>query len=193
MLNIPDLVAANASRWKVAGYATKPLAQGILVAKRLTSPAAKAVYVELAQTGVPWALIAVIHEREASQSWACSLAQGDRWDHVSVNEPKGRGPFTSFVAAAHDALVNCAPYASRWRDWSAGGSLSLLELYNGEGYENYHHMASPYLWAGTDQYVSGKYVADGKFDPTKVDTQLGCAVLLTAMRTLDESIKFTGE
>ena len=31
------------------------------------------------------------------------------------------------------------------------------------------------------------------FDPTKVDTQLGCAVLLTAMRTLDESIKFTGE
>ena len=66
-MNIADLIAANASRWKVAGYATKPLAQAILVAKRLTSPAAKAVYVELAQTGVPWALIAVIHEREASQ------------------------------------------------------------------------------------------------------------------------------
>ena len=71
--------------------------------------------------------------------------------------------------------------------------MSLLELYNGEGYENYHHMASPYLWAGTDQYVSGKYVADGKFDAAKVDTQLGCAVLLTAMRTLDPTIKFAGE
>ena len=55
--------------------------------------AAKAVYEELAQVGVPWHVIAVIHEREASQDWAGSLAQGDRWDRVSVNEPKGRGPF----------------------------------------------------------------------------------------------------
>lgn len=192
-MNTADLIAANATRWKNAGYHTGALATGILVGKRLTAPAAKAVYVELSQTGVPWYAIAVIHEREASQSWAASLAQGDPWNKISVNEPKGRGPFSSFVAAAHDALVNCAPYASRWKDWTAGGLLSLLEMYNGEGYENYHHMASPYLWAGTDQYVSGKYVADGKFDPTKVDTQLGCAVLLTGMRTLDETIKFAGE
>ena len=192
-MNIADLIAANAARWKNAGYHTAALAQAVNVAKRLTAPLAKAVYEELSQVGVPWHLIAVIHEREASQDWAANLAQGDRWDRVSVNEPKGRGPFKLFLAAAYDALVNCPPYAARWKDWSAGGSLSLLELYNGEGYENYHHMASPYLWAGTDQYISGKYVADGKFDATKVDTQLGCAVLLTAMRTLDPTIKFAGE
>lgn len=192
-MNIADLIAANTARWKNAGYHTNALAQAVNVATRLTAPAAKAVYEELAQVGVPWYVIAVIHEREASQDWADSLAQGDPWNRVSVNEPKGRGPFASFVAAGHDALVNCPPYAARWKDWSVGGALSLLELYNGEGYENYHHIASPYLWAGTDQYVSGKYVADGKYDPLKVDTQLGCAVLLTGMRTLDPSIKFEGE
>lgn len=192
-MNTSDLIAANATRWKNAGYGTQPLAQAILVAKRLMAPDAKAVYVELAQTGVPWPLIAVIHERECSQRWDQSLAQGDPWNEVSVNEPKGRGPFSSFVAAAHDALVYCPPFPARWKDWSAGGSLSLLEMYNGEGYENYHHIASPYLWAGTDQYVSGKYTSDGHFDPTAVDHQLGCAVLLTAMRTLDDTIKFAGE
>ena len=29
------------------------------------------------KTHVPWGIIAVIHEREASQSWKANLAQGD--------------------------------------------------------------------------------------------------------------------
>lgn len=192
-ISIPDLIVANAGRWSAAHFPLPILAQATHVAARLVSPTAKTVYVELAQTNVPWWVIAVIHEREASQDWRCSLAQGDRWDRVSVNVPKGRGPFKSFVQAAWDALVNCPPYAARWKDWTAGGALSLLELYNGEGYENFHHMASPYLWAGSDQYQRGKYVADGVFDPQRVDTQLGCAALLTAMRAMDKTIKFTGE
>jgi lysozyme family protein len=69
----------------------------------------KARYVAVSdKTGVPWFVIAVIHEREASQSWRANLAQGDPWNRVSVHVPKGRGPFKSWEDAivAADSLVN---------------------------------------------------------------------------------------
>jgi lysozyme family protein len=44
------------------------------------------------RTGVPWWMIAIIAERESGQNWSRSLAQGDRWDRVSRNEPRDRGP-----------------------------------------------------------------------------------------------------
>src|SRR5262249_6922298 len=128
-------------------------------------------------------------ERECSQSWTGSLAQGDPWNKVSVHVPAGRGPFPSWEDAAVDALVNCSPRTAQWTDWSVGGALSLLEQYNGLGYAN-RGVPSPYIWAGTDQYRSGKYVRDGIYDPTAIDRQLGCAGLLMAMMQLDSSISF---
>ncbi|CCE02749.1 hypothetical protein [Bradyrhizobium sp. STM 3809] len=139
------------------------------------------------RTGVPWPIIAVIHERESSQNWSRSLAQGDPWDRVSVHVPAGRGPFESWEDAAVDALANCPPYAARWRDWSIGGALTLLEQYNGLGYAR-RGVPSPYLWAGTDQYRAGKYVRDGVYDPQAVDRQPGCAGLLKAMMEIDPTI-----
>ena len=108
--------------------------------------------------------------------------QGDRSNRVSVHVPAGRGPLRDMGGGRHDALVNCAPHASRWKDWSAGGALTLLEQYNGIGYAA-KGKPSPYVWSGTDQYVSGKYVRDGIFDPSAVDRQLGCAGLILAMMT----------
>ena len=49
---------------------------------------------------------------------------------------------------------------------------------------------SPYLWSGTNQYRSGKYVRDGLYDPGKVDSQLGCAALLIALMELDPDTSF---
>ncbi len=137
---------------------------------------------------MPWFIIAVIHEREASQSWAANLAQGDPWNAVSVHVPKGQGPFASWEAAAVNALERCAPYAAHWADWSIGGALTLLEEYNGLGYAQ-RGVPSPYVWAGTDQYRSGKYIADGHYDPNAIDHQLGCAALLSRMAAADKSIK----
>jgi hypothetical protein len=108
-----------------------------------------------------------------------------------VHVPAGRGPFRSWEEAAIDALVNCAPYAARNRDWSIGGALTILEEYNGLGYAS-RGRPSPYIWSGTDQYISGKYVRDGVYDPDAVDSQLGCAGLLLAMMPLDPTITFTG-
>ncbi len=67
----------------------------------------------------------------------------------------------------------------------------MLEEYNGLGYAS-RGRPSPYIWSGTDQYVSGKYVRDGVYDPNAVDVQLGCAGLLMAMMALDPTITFTG-
>ncbi|MGY4311273.1 hypothetical protein [Bradyrhizobium sp. JR3.5] len=63
-----------------------------------------------------------------------------------------------------DALVNCAPRAALNKDWSIGGTLTMLKQYNGLGYANKGRPLS-HIWSGTDQYVSGKYVRGGVYDP----------------------------
>jgi len=176
-----NLITLEQHRWDICKvYADKgPLFKK--VADRLTAPAAMKRYQAVSnKTGVPWQVIAVIHEREASQKWDRSLAQGDPWNKKSVHVPKNRGPFNSWEDAAYDALVNCPPYAARNKDWTPGGTLAILEKYNGLGYFR-KGVPSPYIWAGTDQYVKGKYVADGVYSATTVDTQLGVAGLLKYM------------
>jgi len=186
MTDLVALMAANASRWNNAKL-TRSFGS---VAKRLV--AAKARYQSVsAKTAVPWAFIAVAHEREASQNWNTQLGQGDQLNRVSTHVPEGRGPFKTWEDGAYDALVSCSPYAARNKDWSIGGTLTMLERYNGLGYAA-RGRPSPYIWSGTDQYVSGKYVRDGVYDPNAVDQQFGCAGLLKAMMQLDPTITFTG-
>ncbi len=188
MTDLNAIRAANAKRWQNVKLTRNFSA----VAKHLVDPVAKARYQAVqAKTGVPWFFIAVAHEREASQHWNTQLGQGDPLASVSVHVPKGRGPFATWEAGAYDALVNCAPWAARNKDWSIGGTLTMLEQYNGLGYAS-RGRPSPYIWSGTDQYVSGKYVRDGVYDPSVVDLQLGCAGLLIAMMALDPTITFTG-
>jgi lysozyme family protein len=130
MTDLLALQRMNAQRWTKA----RPTRNFVAIAKRLISPSAKSRYqVVSAKTGVPWPVIAVIHERECSQDWTRSLAQGDPWGGVSVHVPAGRGPFKSWEDAAVDALNDCAPYAGRNKDWSIGALLTKLEEYNGLG------------------------------------------------------------
>lgn len=186
MTDLNALTVANDNRWANA----KLTRNFVHIARRLLAPIARARYHAVSsKTGVPWAVIAVIHERECSQDWNGSLAQGDPWNRVSIRVPAGRGPFGSWEEAAIDALVNCAPRAARNKDWSIGRTLTVLEQYNGLGYAA-RGKPSPYVWAGTDQYKSGKYVRDGVYDPGVVDRQPGCAGLLMAMMALDPTITF---
>lgn len=162
MTNIPHLIKQNQSLWEDCKITASRMAEVMITSRRLVAALSKKQYVDLQEaTGVPWYVIAMIHEREASQDFRCSLAQGDRWNRVSTHVPRGRGPFKSFFDAGVDALVHCPPYASRWKDWSPGGVLTILELYNGTGYEDYHHEVSPYIWGATNHQQWGKYVSDG--------------------------------
>src|ERR1700719_3756853 len=187
--DLTPLKTANLARWHKMVIHPAFLPAFNHVAERLIVSKSRYQTVE-AKTKVPWHVIAVIHEREASQSWAANLAQGDPWGKRSIHVPRGRGPFKSWEDAAIDALVNCPPLTAKNTDWSVGGALVALEEYNGLGYEQYHHIASPYLWSGTSEYIKGKYVADGHFDPEAVDHQLGCSGLLSRIQALDSSAAF---
>ena len=180
-----SLAQDNQNRWNNCEVNPNKLATFKATAQRLT--ASKDRYQTVSkQTGVPWWFIAVVHEREASQNWNSNIAQGDPWNRKSTHVPKGRGPFGSWEEAAVDALTNCAPYAAKNTDWSIGGALAMLEKYNGLGYAR-QGKPSPYIWAGTNQYTKGKYVADGKYNPNVVDTQLGCAGILKQMNVFSTS------
>jgi lysozyme family protein len=189
MVDLVKLKSQNEQRWAEAKLTRGPE----FVAPAHKAVANKAIYLNIEQrTGVPWTFVAVTHYRESSQDFTKNLGQGDPLNRTTVHVPAGRGPFTgpnAFADAAVDALTNCSPYAARHKDWSIGGMLTLLEQYNGLGYAA-RGLPSPYVWSGTNQYKSGKYVSDGVFDPNVVDRQLGCAGLILAMMTLDPEISF---
>ncbi len=44
-----------------------------------------------------------------------------------------------------------------------------------------HGIHSPYVWACTDQYAKGRYVADGKFDANAETRQCGAVAMLKGL------------
>lgn len=133
---------------------------------------------------IPWYFIGVIHLMEASLSFTTHLHNGDplsaRTVHVPAGRPaKGDPPFT-WEQSATDALK--LRNLDRVAEWSTPGILYQMEGYNGFGYRvNHPTVLSPYLWSGSNHYTTGKYVADGKFDPDAVSAQIGGAVILRRM------------
>lgn len=164
---------------KFAALKIKPnvLPTALAVARKIAANRSR--YEPAAQaTGVPWFLIGILHERESSLNFATYLGDGEPLDHPTHNVPKGRGPFKDFTTGAIDALVHEG--FDKVTDWSIGAMLFHIEEFNGEGYHN-HGMPSPYVFAGSNWYSKGKYDVDGHFNATLVDTQLGGAVMLTAL------------
>lgn len=138
-------------------------------------------------TGVPATFIAVAHERESGGDLSTYLGNGESLSMVTKLVPKGRGPFGSFSEGAIDALRYEG--LDKIRGWSLERMLYCLEAYNGWGYRMFHSMPSPYIWARTSIAQRGKYVADGKFDPTIMDVQVGCAGIIAALWTIDPTLR----
>ncbi len=139
------------------------------------------------RTSVPALVTMVIAERESGADPRMSLAQGDRWDRVSIHVPKGRGPFKSWEDAAADALhIDGLDTVGR-ENWTIELALFYQEKYNGFGYRRYG-VPSAYIWAATNIYQGGKFVADGKFVRSAWDTQLGVAALMARIIHADPSL-----
>ena len=137
-------------------------------------------YVE-ALTGVPWRVIAACHYRESSLNFKGVLHNGEYIIGTGKKTklvPAGRGPFTSWEQAAVDAMM--IEKSKFPRTWDIKGQLDFCERFNGLGYRN-KGAPSPYVYAGTDKYKSGLYVADGKYSSTKVDMRLGCAAIIKGL------------
>jgi lysozyme family protein len=134
--------------------------------------------------GMPWFFVAVIHNMECSLNFNCHLHNGDpltaRTVHVPAGRPpSGQPPFT-WEQSATDALT-VEGFANK-TDWTLPAILYRLEAYNGFGYRNrVPPINTPYLWSFSNQYTSGKFVADRQFDPNAVSSQCGAAVILFQM------------
>lgn len=153
------------------------------VAKRLINPASMANFQAVyGRIGVPSVVQATICEREDGNDFTKNPAQGDPWNRPSVHVPRNRGPFSSWVDAAIDAFTVCDHLNDNSAPWSLPYACWKWEGFNGFGYRS-HGIRSPYVVGGTNLQQPGKYVADGVFDATHMDTQLGC--LPIAMRMIE--------
>lgn len=174
-----DLREANAQRWQEMKINPVKAQQFKNVADKILMNKARYQAVSM-KTSVPWEVIGVIHYRESSCNFNTYLGNGEPLSRKTRLVPRGRGPFATWEEGAIDALMNASPKAGLNKDWSIGGTLDIVEKYNGLGYARMDK-PSPYVWAGTNQYTAGKYVADGIYDPSHVDTQLGCAGILSQL------------
>lgn len=200
-VNIKELISKNQARWD--GMISDPARASPFqkIAVQLTDTTAdsrfRTVSNRLVAAGyqpVPWWFIAIVAKREygGPPIWDKQLGQGDPLDQRSHNVPAGRGPWTgpeAWEKCAFDALALCQPKAALWNDWTAGGVATIFEEYNGLGYAM-RGVPSAYVWSGSDQYVSGKYVADHVYRAGTKDVQQGCMPILHAVMELDPSIKF---
>ena len=131
---------------------------------------------------MPWYFLAIIHGMEADFSFNAHLHNGDpltgRTVHVPAGRPtQGKAPF-SWEESAMDAIA--INRYDKWNDWSIAGMLVAWERYNGLGYRQ-HGIHSPYVWACTDQYAKGRYVADGRFDANAESRQCGAVAMLKGL------------
>lgn len=142
-------------------------------------------------TGVPAAVVAVIHIRESDGDFSSHLHNGDSLNARTVHVPAGRPlngePPFSWTTSAVDALRMQHLDEIPWTQWTVERAAYVLELYNGLGYRN-KGLRSPYLWGATNQQQPGKYVRDGVFDPTVMDVQLGAMALLKRLWELSPEL-----
>ena len=167
------------SRWKAATVPAHRFPAVDAIANRILLNRARYERVDAA-TGVPWYVIAGLHNMEASGSFqkhlheGSSLAGRTRW--IPKGRPlTGKPPFT-WEFSAEDALKYDKMGAVKWSSLDA--TLYACERYNGTGYLKFHPtVPTPYLWSYTSVYTRGKYVADGKWSSTAVSQQAGIAAI----------------
>lgn len=141
-------------------------------------------YIKVAlKTGVPWDVIACIHYRESSLNFKAVLHNGERiigTDKKTRLVPAGCGPFPTWEDSAIHALL-LKKYLFP-KDWTIEKQLAFIEAFNGLGYKKRREL-SPYVWAATSKHdETGKYVADGHYDSTAVEKQLGAVAILKTLR-----------
>ena len=144
-------------------------------------------------TGVPWFLIGLIHQMEATRDFKTHLHNGDplnaRTSHVPAGRPTtGRPPF-AWAESAADAIR--MEGLDQVLDWSLERVAYQLERYNGFRSRLEHNINTPYLWSGTNHYARGKFVRDNVFDKNFVSKQAGAMPIMHRLMDLDQSIQAT--
>jgi lysozyme family protein len=170
-----------AKRWRSMRVTREPASDA--AARKINAGRERYEAVE-AETGVPWQWIGLSHLREANCDFRGVLHNGEKIIGTGKKTrlvPAGRGPFANWHDAAVDAIK--IKGLDQIDEWPIERQLYELERFNGFGYRN-KGVPSAYIWAGSDQYSRGKYVADHVWSATAVDKQLGCAPVLKRLELL---------
>jgi lysozyme family protein len=139
------------------------------------------------RTGVPWFVVAALHERESGADFSSYLGNGEPLTRRTVLVPRGRGPFTSWEDGAFDALG--LDGLDKVKEWTPARACYEIEKFNGFGYR-VKATRSPYLWSFSNHYARGKFVADGLFNARVVDAQCGAIPLVKRITELDATARF---
>jgi len=134
-------------------------------------------------TGVPWFFIGALHMRESGCDFKGVLHNGEKIigkNRKTVLVPAGRGPFSSWSVSAVDALK--IKGLEKIKDWNISRMGYEAERFNGLGYVG-KKVNSAYLWAGSNQEQTGKYVRDHVWDKNFDDPQIG---VMTVIKRLAE-------
>ena len=149
---------------------------------RLTNPASRARYQSVeAATDVPWFVIAIIHNLEASRAFDRHLHNGDpltaRTRNVPRNRPAAGSPPFTWEESAQDALT--FDRLTGISPWTVERIAFEMEKFNGFGVRNHHpHVKTPYLWSFSNIYSRGKCIADRTWSENAVSAQCGAMVML---------------
>jgi hypothetical protein len=145
------------------------------------------------KTGIPWYAFAIWHLRECDLDFRRCLHNGERIVGTSRKTklvPSNRGPFSNWEESALDA-VELMGY-TKIKNWTLDIFLDKAERYNGLGYrrrigDSGEVEYSPYMTAGTNwSDETGKFVSDGKYDPSAKESQLGVIALLIGLGIVEE-------
>ena len=190
-----SLRAEYADLWQRMQIRPERLTEVNAIANRLI--ALKPRYQQVtAATGVPAGVIAVLHYREASNDFKGVLHNGEPiigTGRLTRLVPANRGPFSTWEESAIDALTMPPHKLQEVDSWTIERACYEIERFNGFGYRNHHpEVKSPYLWSFSNNYSSGKYVADGQFSSSAVDKQCGTMPILKRMMELDVSVRLDG-
>ena len=142
----------------------------------------KEVYQSISRkTGVPAELICAIHYRESGCDFDTYLHNGQKLGKTTTIAPVGIY-FDNFEDAAVDALSKkITDTGITFCDNSDMATyMTFAETFNGLGYSKNGHI-SPYLYSGTSAYSSGKYVKDGEYNASKVDSQVGVYCIVSEL------------
>ncbi len=136
------------------------------------------------KTGIPWELIAAIHWRESGMRFDRYLHNGDPLGQPTTHVPRGK-LFTDWESSAFDALRSASSVKERLgisKDTKDPAPLlAYAEAYNGTGYRAAGRGPSPYIYAGTNIYQGGQYVADGQYRANAWDKGIGVAAMLKSL------------
>ena len=190
-----SLRAEYTGLWQRMQIRPERMAEVNAIANRLI--ALKPRYQQVAAaTRVPWGIIAALHYREASNDFNGVLHNGERiigTGRLTRLVPPNRGPFSTWEESAIDALTMPPHKLQEVDSWTIERACYEIERFNGFGYRNHHpEVKSPYLWSFSNNYSSGKYVADGQFSSSAVDKQCGTMPILKRMMELDASVRLDG-